>query len=307
MGTILNGQYESAAELTLASKPTRKYISFERTDLACEYASVTMGAGDQRLFDMLRMIERTRDNPLISIDEIDLLLHGDALTKLIGFLFEHCTDKSKRVVFTSHREELLAHSEWINIRHIHRASDRHRCFPSTDPDSLHRLTGNRVRPLEIFVEDPLSEAIAHHVASTLRLSKHVQVIRFGSATNCFSLLAGLMLKGETCENSLFVLDGDIYRDPEERATQIGRACSGNDARATLICNQMPGLVADYVLPAGIKPEPFIHSLIIGLDRNSLLPPELEIRSAADGIVNPTDLTNLSTTSSEKWEEIHNLS
>ena len=289
MGRILNGNYETASEITLPDQPTRKYLSFDRTtDLGCKYSSVLMGAGEQRLFAMLRLIERTKKDSLILIDELDLLLHGDALAKLMKFLFEHCTDKNKQIVFTSHRSELLALSEWINIRHIYRSPARHQCFANTDPDSLLRLTGHQLKALEVFVEDRLAEAIVSRVASDLGVSRHLRIVRFGSATNCFTVLAGLLLNGETCDNSLFVLDGDIYRTPDERQGRINGACSGDDDQAIRHRATMASKIIDFALPSGTSPEPYLHSLICALDPASLETSEREIRQVASEIINPAD-------------------
>jgi ABC-type transport system involved in cytochrome c biogenesis ATPase subunit len=289
LGRILNGNYQSASSITLPNQPTRNYISFDRTaDIGCRCSSVVMGAGEQRLFAMLRLIENTRNGALILIDELDLLLHGDALKKLIQHLTAHCTSKNKQIVFTSHREELLSLTDWINVRHLHRGPAGHRCFPDTDPDSLHRLTGERERPLEVFVEDDLAEAIVSRVSTELGASRHVRVIRFGCATNCFTVLAGLLLKGENCENSLFVLDGDVHLDPNDRQSQINSACAGNDPKAAAIRIEIATRITDFQLPSGVKPEPHLHAMIRGLAPNSLDVGEREIQEVANHIVNPPD-------------------
>lgn len=293
VGKILNGTYNSASRLTLANYPTRTYISFDKAGCGA-YPSVTMGAGEQRLFEMLTIIEKTRKHALILIDELDVLLHGDALIKLIEHLHEHCAEasKQKQIVFTSHREELLRLEDFINIRHLHREAAqnvvRHRSFPSTDPDSLHRLTGKQLRKLEIFVEDKIASAIVRQVAGELGINRHVDVIPFGAATNCFTIFAGLLLKGERCLNSLFLLDGDEYLTPEERARQVNRACSGEDARATAHRAEMTARIKDLALPAGQNPESYLHQLICGIPEAGLIPAEIEIQTIARSITQPAD-------------------
>jgi hypothetical protein len=293
VGKILNGNYTAAARLSLANFPTRRYVSFDRADCGT-YPSVTMGAGEQRLFAMLSVIERTRKHALILIDEIDVLLHGDALGKLMQYLHEHCLKpaNSKQIVFTSHREELLSLHDRINIRHLYRDATvlpaRHRCFASTDPDSLRRLTGRQERKLEVFVEDDLAEAIVSQLEMELGIPRHVRVIRFGSSQNCFPVLAGLLIKGEVCENSLFVLDGDVHRDANERQNLINAACSGDDERATNIRATMPSKIRDFALPAGRKPETYLHGMIVAQNPTTMNPAEKAIHRVATEIVNPGD-------------------
>lgn len=293
LGKILNVTYNGVGRVSLPNYPTREYLTFERADCGT-YPSVTMGAGEQRLFAMLSVIENTRKHALILIDEIDILLHGDALVKLMDHLHEHCSKQAneKQIVFTSHREELLGHHELINIRHLHRDATQappcHRCFDSTDPDSLRRLTGKQERKLEVFVEDVLAETIVRQVAMELGIPRHVRIIRFGSAQNCFPVLAGLLIKGERCNNSLFVLDGDVHLEPNDRQGRIDAACSGDDARAVEIRAIMPTKIRDLVLPAGKKPEPFLHHLIVTQDPVNMSAAEKEMHRLATEIVNPAD-------------------
>jgi RecA/RadA recombinase len=293
VGKILNSNYIAASRLSLVNFPKRDYITFERSDCGT-YSSVTMGAGEQRLFEMLSIIERTRRYALILIDEIDVLLHGDALRKLIWYLYTHCKKSAneKQIVFTSHREELLGLQEWINIRHLYRDVTNspacHRCFASTDPDSLRRLTGKQERPLEVFVEDDFAEAIVSQIAMELGIPRHVRIIRFGSSQNCFPVLAGLLIKGEKCDNSLFVLHGDVHLDPNERQNHINSACTGDDKRAVRIRSEMSSRIRDFVLPAARKPEAFLHGLIIAQNPNTMSPAEKEIHRVATEIVNAGD-------------------
>jgi len=190
-GGILNCDYTALATLTLADQPTRRYTTLTRQGIG-NYPSVVMGAGEQRLLRLLYAVEGSRKNGLILVDELDVLMHGDALKKLVTYLAKRCADREHQLVFTSHREELLALKDEINVRHLHSLEGRHYCYPNTDPDSLHRLTGSRVRSLEVFVEDSVADAVVTHVAGQLGMTRHVHVIRYGAAQNCFNILAGLL-------------------------------------------------------------------------------------------------------------------
>jgi hypothetical protein len=288
-GSILNCNYTQLATVTLPHQPKRRYRALTRQDLGAEaYSSVTMGAGEQRLIRLLYAVEGARRHGLILVDELDLLLHGDALKKLVDYLACRCTERELQLVFTSHREELLSLKGQINIRHLHPQGGKHYCYADTDPDSMHRMTGNRVRPLAIFVEDDVAEAVASHVAAELGMSRHVHIIRFGAANNCFTVLAGLLLKGENCENTLFVLDGDVYRAPGEREVAINRACSGEDDHAVQLRATMGSRIRDFVLPAGVSNEPYLHHLICAQNASQMSAADGEIAFAATAIVHPPD-------------------
>jgi hypothetical protein len=130
--------------------------------------------------------------------------------------------------------------------------------------------------------------LVSQVTTELGMSRHVKIYRFGAATNCFSVLAGLLMKGEPCENSLFLLDGDVYRHAGDRQTQIERACSGNDPAADSHRTEMAIRIQDFELPPDHKPESYLHRLIVTQDPATLGPQETEIQKAAKEIVNPLD-------------------
>jgi hypothetical protein len=165
---------------------------------------------------------------------------------------------------------------------------KHRCFSNTDPDSLGRLSGHQTKALEVFVEDDLGVAVVSHVASELGMSRHVRIIPFGAAKNCFTVFAGLLIKGESCENSFFILDGDEYETAAKKQEQINAACSGNDEAARSRREKIAARTRDFILPAGIKPERFIHGLIIAQDPQGMSATEKEIHQLAVGVVNPMD-------------------
>jgi len=288
-GRILNCNYIALASLAIPGEPDKNYISLTRLDLGgIEYPSVVMGAGEQRLIRLLYAIEECHNDGLILVDELDLLLHGDALKKLIAHLIDRCRAKRLQLVFTSHREELLSLKDQINIRHLWSEGGKHYCFCNSDPDSMHRLTGTRERRLEVFVEDDLAEAIVSNVAGELGISRHVRIIRFGAAKNCFTVLTGLLVKGEGCENNLFVLDGDEYETAAKKQEQIDASCTGNDARAVQRRGIMAAKILDFILRPDFTPEAQIHGLIVTQDPTTMSLAEKEIYQVAVGIVNPAD-------------------
>lgn len=289
---ILKRKYTSLYEVSAPEHPSRKYIALGCDGHDSPYPSVTMGAGEQRLLSLLLTIVSTKKHALILIDELDLLLHGDALCRLIDWMHSHAKKKGnlKQIVFTSHREELLTCDKKINIRHLHFQNGRHFCFADTDSDSLYRLTGKRERKLELFVEDALAEAVVRYEIDQCGLSKYTSVNRFGDAANCFRVLAGLLVKGEKCKNTLFVLDGDVYLKEGERNGRITDAFSGTDSEAHRIRDIMQNTIIDLALPDGEhddqNPEKYINSLICSLEVESLSTAEEQIKVIAESITAP---------------------
>ena len=214
---ILNRQYST---FNLHKEGGREFVGVEVKDL--KYSALSMSAGEQKVFYILDKVFRAEKYSLIIIDELDLLLHDMAMKRLIEVIVERAISKSLQVIFTTHRESVLELENLINIRHIASTDTKTLCFNETKPDAIARLTGVHAPSLEVFVEDDLAFALVQKIASQLSLKKHVEIKMFGAAVNCFTLLSGLTLKGESCHNLIAVIDGDVYSTKEERIELINR-------------------------------------------------------------------------------------
>jgi AAA15 family ATPase/GTPase len=278
-GYVMNRVYTS---LSNNRSTSYQYIGVEHNNR--RYTSLSMGAGEQRLFLILSKVFNAPKYSLIIIDEIDLLLHVDALRKLINVLHERAIDKSLQIVFTTHAPSVMEMSESVRIRHLWDAPNQTFCFSETRPDTISRLTGTNVRPLEIFVEDDLSQTIVNHTSMAISMQRYVTTKRFGAAQNCFTLASGLALSGDTLENCLFLLDGDVYKTTEERKEQINQTITGTEPRVEPLRTSVESAISQYNLPEGFKPEKYIHQLIIQLPDN-IVESTNEIKRTACGIHN----------------------
>lgn len=230
MGTIFNRGY---TELNLhRAHAGRRYLGLALD--GTRYSALAMGAGEQRVLEILSAVFNAPKYGLILIDEIDLLLHTAALTQLIKILFERAQDKSLQIVFTTHREAILELRNMVSIKHMHtvKAVPKTYCFSNTKPDALRRLTGRQDRPLEIFVEDEMALAIVEYELFRLKMKRVANITQYGAATNCFTLAAGLILSGgHNVESQLFLLDGDLYVTPKLQLERANAVLSGTEAHA----------------------------------------------------------------------------
>ncbi|MGB8690990.1 MAG: AAA family ATPase [Microcoleus sp.] len=229
------------------------------------YSALSMSAGEQKIFLLLDKVFRAEKYSLILIDELDLLLHDSAMKNLMKVVAERAKEKNLQVVFTTHRESVLELSDSINIRHIYSSGERTFCFNDTKPDAIQRLTGKQPKTIEVFVEDDLAMAIVKKVTGQLRISRHVSICSFGAAINCFTLLAALLLRGENCENSIFILDGDVYTTTEQQQSQLKKILTGDDEKAKSLRQAGCEKIKSLKLPENTNPEKYIHSIIIGLN------------------------------------------
>lgn len=253
---ILNRRYSKYNIHTAAGK---KFIGVEVDDL--RYSALSMSAGEQKVFYILEKLFKAPKYSLILIDELDLLLHDMALKRLIGVISERSIERNIQVIFTTHRETIIDLSHLVNIRHIVSMQGKSLCFNETKPDAINRLTGTQPKTIEIFVEDDLSVAVVTKIAAQLKILRHVSTNKFGAAINCFTTVAGLMLGGEKCENTIFALDGDVYRSDEEKIERLNKVITGHDQNAISCKEQALTKICQFRLPCEVKPEPFLHSLI----------------------------------------------
>ena len=257
---ILNRHYSA---FNIHTSSGKKFIGVESNEL--KYSALSMSAGEQRVFYILGKIFRAGKNSLILIDEIDLLLHDNAMKKLIEVIRERASVRNLQIIATTHRETILAQENLINIRHIVIKSGRSLCFSKTKPDAINRLTGSQPRPIEVFVEDDLAAAIVKKIASQLKGTKYISVERYGAAKNCFIAVAGLLLGGEECEHSLFVLDGDVYRSDQEKLSCINGLLTGTDRRSTEYRSVALSKISQLELPDAMSPERYLHGIIVSID------------------------------------------
>jgi AAA15 family ATPase/GTPase len=86
---IMNREYVEYHNLV--TNKNKKYKGVKYSEYS--YSSLNMGAGEQRIFLILEKVYKAPKYALILIDEIDLLLHDDALYRLLKTLEEIANTK----------------------------------------------------------------------------------------------------------------------------------------------------------------------------------------------------------------------
>lgn len=217
---ILNKEYKVLTEHDTG----KKTLIGVRTSSGLIYSSLSMGTGEQRVIKILDTLYNATKYSLILIDEIDLLLHIDALKN---------NTSTKTFVYDSINTGLI-----------------------------YSLTGAQEKPIKVYVEDTLSQAIIRQIAKELNILSKIHIGLFGAAHNAFALAASFILRDEECTNTLVIIDGDEYRTEEEKKKQVCEALSGTEDNISSRQQQALSLISQYELPLNIKPEKYIHSLLI---------------------------------------------
>lgn len=153
---------------------------------------------------------------LILIDEIELLLHIRALKRLIINLSAIAQKRNLQIIFTTHSPAMNVLTDYVDIRYLHQLPEKTVIYDTINPDLTYELSDSTEKCIEIFVEDLLAETIVRKVARDLKLSGKVDIRKYGSINNAFTLAAAFILEGRSTQNTLVVLDGDKYTSALEK-------------------------------------------------------------------------------------------
>ena len=259
-GFIFNRQYTKYHSNDISSR--QKMIGVEFRGVS--FSALAMGAGEQRVFDILKTVINAKNYALVLIDEIDLLLHGDALRRFLEVLHAYAVAKKLQIIFTTHRESVLTLDAFIAVRHLYQTNvPPHKtfCFNETKPDAITRLTGEPHRPLFVACEDDVSTAIIEKVATQKGVRRYTEITKFGAADNSFTLIAALMLNGNDLANSIFVIDGDRYLTDEEKVTRINKVLTGDHPADLARREQALTFIRQFSSPSAEPPEKRLHALV----------------------------------------------
>lgn len=279
---VMNRNYDEYNEHLRVDN--KQYIGVSITGVS--YSALSMGAGEQRIFYILSEVLKAPHHGLILIDEIDLLMHQDALFRLLEKINEKAIEKHLQIIFTTHAHSILK-LDFIAFRHIHQTTNQTLCFEKTTPNAIFRLTGQQERPLEIFVEDDLAEIIVKKICSENQMSKYVSITKYGSIENAFTLTSAMILQSDrNLENIIIVLDGDKYRSNDSKLTRIKKVLTGNQAEDESRRIQAVSKITQFIIPDGYAPEKYFHQLICDSNENSLNIEELDIVRSVQENINP---------------------
>lgn len=210
----------------------RGYTFCKFTKNGISYTEHTMGAGEKRVFEVLKAAHDPllHPNGLLLVDELDVLLHEKAFKKLVNELIEIAESSLLEVVFSTHRESIVQFKRAVNIVSIFNMGTGITAFPGVSADALRQLTDIQPEMVSVFVEDELARTAINVLLEREALTDKVDVELFGAAENSAVVLAGLMLAGTDISKVMCILDGDVYRTVPEKHKIVNKCLTGSDKR-----------------------------------------------------------------------------
>ena len=251
-------------------KTKKKELLGVHTKDDMNYSALSMGAGEQRVLKILRIIYTANQYSLILIDEIDLLLHVMALKRLIGILSQVAQKRNLQIIFTAHSMEISKLQKEVDIRYLYPLEEKTMVYDKITPDIVYKMSEDVKQPIKIFVEDILAETIVSEVAHSMDILRKIKVIKLGAVTNAFVLAASLILQEEDVTNVLILLDGDVYRSRNEKRNAIKKVLSGTEKDHDDKVDRALELIHQFTLPEKTEPEKFIFDMLVELKDNNEL-------------------------------------
>lgn len=285
-GIVLNRNYEEL-KLHQASRD-RQYLGVKCNGI--NYSSLSMGAGEQRVFTIAEELVKAKKGGMVLIEEIELLLHQDALLRMLDQIKRIADDKKLQVIFTSH-SPCITQLNYVSLHYLYQTPTDTLCFDHLTDEGMRLLTGVQERPIRIFVEDELAKALVGRIASDNGMRRQVDIKCFGTCSNIFTLDCGLLLQGADITDCLFVLDGDVSRTDDEKILRINSLITGTSPEARLQRQSALEHIKQFTLPAEVKPEPYYNDLICNMDDGLLTGEELEIKECCQRVVHPANSHN----------------
>ena len=264
---ILNIDYEYLINNTYKAK---NFIGVAKRE-GLKYSSLSMGTGEQRTIKIMHTVLTAEPYSLILIDEIDLLLHECALRNLVKELYNISDKRHLQIVFTTHSLSMQYLTKYVSLQYIRKLNDAAatlEVYNMINDDIIFNLSGEERRSYRIFVEDDFSKAVVKSILRSLGKSALIQVMKFGSTSNAFTISAGLVIENADLKKVVVVLDGDIYKNEEDKLNEIKKKLTGTESDIEEKQLKAVNCIMQYALPDGKSPEQFIYELLVNCGANN---------------------------------------
>lgn len=273
IGKIMDRTYPAAGQ---AKKKNGSVLDFFYASVAdrslgdLSYPSHYMGAGEQKIFEVVREVFLAPKGSLILIEEPEVSLHNKAMSDLLLFLQEQAEKKDLQIVISTH---WLGIKDWkdklkIYSLNVDPMTDAITCNTGLAPTDQHALSGLRsdIKKITVWVEDELAKKIVDRIANDLNIRQFIKKIGVAySANNLFSVAAGLVIDRDVVNDVLIVGDGDVATSPEEKQIQLEKRIEniqidGPNSWVDLKRAQAANLIVEFLSPDNENPEGFFLSM-----------------------------------------------
>ncbi|MRR07533.1 MAG: ATP-binding protein [Deltaproteobacteria bacterium] len=171
------------------------------------YSGLNMGAGENALFEIFRIIYSCGNGALLVIDEIELGLHIDAQRKLLAKLKEACFEKKIQVICTTHSKEIFDGVPPDARKYVECVNGTTVVTDGISSDfAMAKMGAIEQKELHILLEDGVAADIVAFALPT-HIRNRTKSVSIGSASALARQLAAAYARKED-RKILAIFDGD---------------------------------------------------------------------------------------------------
>ncbi len=172
--------------------------------------------------------------------------------------------------------------ELVDIRYLQPLKEKTMVYNRITPDIVYELSDDVEQPIKIYVEDILAETIVNIVADSLGLSRYVKVMKLGAAYNLIVLSASFILQEKDISGDFFLLDGDVYRNENDKRKAINKVLSGTEKEHDDKVDKAVKLLHQLRLPEKTAPEKYIFDMLVEMNGgNELIEIAKQLKAVSD--------------------------
>ncbi|MGY0834220.1 AAA family ATPase [Azospirillum argentinense] len=263
MGKILGRRYELIKHVKKDNGVTEFFYAhccIPANADPIRYPSHFMGAGEQRVCQILEEVISAPADALIIIEELEVSLYEAATKELIEVLSYYANTKRLQIVFSTHWTGIKELQGKVHIRSLKNRGARVEISEGADAELINNLANRhdkKYRPIEVWVEDDVAGAIVTKLTDELRMSKYVQIYTFGSIKNSFSVAAAKALQGAKTDSCIIVLDGDVYSSGDDQQGELQRSLTGGGDEIGKARRQALTYLTQFKAEGARSPEGFL--------------------------------------------------
>lgn len=206
---ILDKDISDYKSVNFKSRPSEKlYIG---TSGLNKYSQFHFGAGEASIIQTVDRIERSPDNSLILIEEVENGLHPIAVRLFVDYLQSVAKRKRLQVVFTTHSQDAV---DQLPAEGIWACINSKIWNGKLSIESLRAVSGQVDKKIVLFVEDKFAQEWVENAARRYAndLVEVLGVYPAGGYPSCLTVTAHHNNNPVTKEKALVLVDGDMY-DP----------------------------------------------------------------------------------------------
>lgn len=172
-----------------------------------KYSGLNMGAGENALFEIFRIIHSCGNGALLVVDEIEFGLHIDAQRKLIQKLKEACRQHKIQIICTTHSKEIFDSLPPDARKYVERINEVTVVTEGIAPEfAMSKMGATEAKELEVMLEDGVAADMLK-LALPTNLRQRIRCVAVGSAQALSRQLAAAYARQED-RSILAVFDGD---------------------------------------------------------------------------------------------------